>query len=121
MSKRSWPKISYFHSGSRWAREVKSELRVIYRSGHRLLCERASAGRYWILDDKSKGNTRFLVSLPSNCDWRNYDTSTLEKELLEDERGGLSEDQCRWKDCRLKAVKSSAFCTEHTYELGVLK
>lgn len=121
MDKQEWPEISYFHSGSAWARKARSELRVIDRSGYRQLCERTSDGSNWLLDDSTKGNTRFLVSLPPDCDWRQDDTEALEKRLLESERGGASEEFCRWKDCSLSALKGSAFCTDHTYRLGVLK
>ena len=118
MSTKNWPDISYFHEGRKFEKEVKSDLEIIERKNWKILCRAKSDGSYWILDETDKYQTRFLVRLPCPENWSEFDTVELEKNLLLESRGGLSGDNCLWKQCGQKALIGSAYCLDHTYEAG---
>jgi hypothetical protein len=118
MSPISWPTISYFHEGTRWAREVKKELVEVDHREWRILCRAKSDGSYWLLDAEDKFQTRFLTRLEQTNEWWQRDTSSLEKQLLYESRGGVSGERCMWAGCGGEALNRSAYCLEHTYAAG---
>ena len=76
-------------------------------------------GSLWRLDAPDKYQTRYLVRISRQEGWASVDTTQLEKDLLIRNRGGLSAEVCRFRNCPNLAILESAFCVDHTYEMGV--
>lgn len=113
-----WPDILYYHDGSRTADIVQATFREIDRTEWYVLY-RGPDGSYWRLDVWAKYQTRFLVRLKQREGWLEFDSTSLEKWLLLSNRGGCSDEKCRQAGCDLYALNGSAFCLDHTYEMGV--
>jgi hypothetical protein len=118
---REWPVASYFNSGTSFARSVLPELELVSREGWYELYRRRSDGTYWRLDADDRYQQRFLVRIDNLNSWASFDSTGLEKTLLLEKRGGLSEERCLWKDCESLSVNGSAYCVDHTYATGVRK
>jgi len=116
-----WPKAAYFNSGTAAARKFLAELSFVARDGWYELYQRKCDGSYWRLDADDKYQQRYLISIENLDSWQSFDASPLEKLLLLQGRGGLSTERCRWKSCQEFALIGSAFCVDHTYEMGVRK
>lgn len=78
-------------------------------------------GSYWRLDAGDKYQQRFLIRIDEPSAWATFDSRPLEKALLLEARGGLTDAACLRLGCALPALKRSAFCVDHTYERGVWK
>ena len=117
----SWPRASYFNSGTAEARQRMSELELVDRANWYELYRHKSDGSHWRLDADDKYQQRFLVQIEDLANWSTFDSSSLEKALLLGRRGGLSEDTCIQQGCNERMLKGSAFCLNHTFERGVRK
>ena len=114
-----WPDISYFREESKWSSQVLSELEKVDEADWFCLYFRKSDSSYWRLAIYDKYQTRHLVRIHDLADWVGFDSSELEKRLLFEHRGGLSDEKCRWSKCQEQTILKSAFCLEHSYKLGV--
>lgn len=117
----AWPIISYFNGGTAAARNFMADLERIDGNARHELYRRKSDGTYWRLDSLETFEQRFLVKLEQPEAWASFDASALERRLLLEHRGGTTEGSCQWKDCRAATLVGSAFCVDHTYEMGARK
>jgi hypothetical protein len=118
---KSWPIISYFNSGTAFARHFMADLERVDGNARFELYRRISDGTHWRLDGRETGNQRFLVFLEEPRDWASFDASSLEKLLLLEHRGVATGESCRWRDCGAATLVGSAFCVDHAYEMGARK
>lgn len=72
----------------------------------------------WRLDEWDKYQSQFVVRIPSNIDWTQFDATSLQKQFLVQSRGGLSQELCGWHGCQSKCVNGVAYCVEHFYQTG---
>ena len=114
-----WPEISYFKEGTPWAKQVMAKLELVETIDWYDLFKSSQDGTYWRLAKADKYQTRYLEKIHSIINWEAYDTTELQKQLLIENRGGLSTEPCGWSGCAINVVKGSAFCVNHTYEMGV--
>ncbi len=117
----TWPPISYFHEGTAAARHIMAQLEFLERADWVELYLRKHDDTLWRLDTYDKFQQRYLVRIDDRSKWQDFDASGLEKGLLFESRGGLSKELCLWNGCSAAALKSSAFCLDHTYAQGVRK
>jgi len=116
-----WPRASYFNSGTAEARQRMAELELVDRANWYELYFRKADGTHWRLDADDKYQQRFLVQIDDLANWSAFDSGPLEKSLLLERRGGLSEEACLQLGCGERSLKGSAFCLNHTFERGVRK
>jgi len=114
-----WPEISYFKEGTRWAEQVMAELELIDSIDWYDLYKSNIEGTYWRIAKVDKYQTRYLERIDCIVNWEKCDTTELRKQLLIENRGGLTVESCRYTGCGISAVKGSAFCVDHTYGMGV--
>lgn len=81
----------------------------------------SSCGVFWRIDVYDKYQTRYVVRIENPTLWEQFDSQSLEKELLVNHRGGYLESNCSMKGCPHKKVKGSAYCVNHLFEYGVRK
>jgi hypothetical protein len=72
----------------------------------------------WRIDEWDKYQTQFAAKVPNVEGWGTYDTIPLQKQLLLQSRGGLSNSICNWARCGKHAVKGVMFCIDHLFETG---
>ncbi len=82
-------------------------------------CKRCK--QYWRINNLDKFIHQFVIKLKNKANWENEDFSDIEKEFILESRGGVGEDECMKYGCGKKVVKSTAYCIDHLYELGVKK
>ena len=75
----------------------------------------------WRIDGWDKYQTQFAAKVPSIEAWEMYDSTALQKQLLLQSRGDLSDGICSWARCGKPAVRGVAFCIDHLYETGARK
>ena len=114
-----WPTISYFHEGRRESKQKLAALEFIQHGETANLYRHKHTGEFWRLDSREKFDTRYLTRVPGEQRWQEYDATEAEKALLFKHRGGEATDRCRWSGCASNAIKGSAFCLDHTFQMGV--
>ena len=75
-------------------------------------------GSLWRLDEWDKYQERFLVQVPSQVGWANFDCRQLQEKFLE-KRRGISTERCSMKDCQRPTLNKLAYCSKHAYEIGI--
>jgi hypothetical protein len=117
----TWSRASYFNSGTADARHKMAELDFVERANWYELYRHKADGSYWRLDADDKYQQRFMVRIDELDSWDTFDSRPLEKALLLEHRGGISDEVCLQQGCSLNTIGKSAFCLDHTYERGVRK
>lgn len=87
--------------------------------GWRELGKCRECGQYWQLDKWDKLQTICAIKIDFPDNWQNYNDEPVRLELLMKSRGGLSEEECIKKNCKNKALKTLAYCLEHSYRIGL--
>jgi hypothetical protein len=116
----AWPPISYFHSGTAFAKHALAQMELLDRAEGHELYRRVSDDTHWRLDTEGK-QQRFLVRIDDPRNWKLFDSTPLEKALLLQSRGGMSSEPCMWQRCEASSINGSAYCLDHTYEKRVRK
>jgi hypothetical protein len=80
-------------------------------------CE--SSGQYWRIDKYDRLQERFVVKIEDIKNWKDFDSSLLIKDLILKNRGGSTDKECVWANCKNKRVKGVAYCIDHLYECGI--
>ena len=75
-------------------------------------------GQLWRVDEWDKYQTQYAVKLPGFDNWQAFDAVPLIKQKMIENRGGVEENSCTWRNCEEKQVNGSAFCVHHLYETG---
>ena len=75
-------------------------------------------GQLWRVDAWDKYQPQYAVKLSTSDGWQAFDATPLLKRQMIENRGGVSNERCMWRNCEAKQVKGSAFCVEHLYETG---
>lgn len=69
----------------------------------------------WHVDIAKPNEIGLCIKVESAEHWKKLDSTQARIQLMVHNRGGLSDEPCRWKSCDKKAVKGLAFCPEHAY------
>ena len=93
-------------------------LEKVDSSGWYELYKCKTSGQYWRIDIWDKGQERFVVKIENIKVWEIYDASSLIKDLIIKNRGGLTNQKCIWANCENRKVKGVAYCIDHLYESG---
>ncbi|WP_251359759.1 metal-binding protein [Kangiella sp. TOML190] len=75
----------------------------------------ADCGQLWHIDIAKANEVGLCVKLTNRQAWDSLDMTQAKVQLMVNNRGGLSFDICRWKDCQSNCVKGLAFCPHHAY------
>ena len=75
-------------------------------------------GQLWRVDEWDKYQPQYAVKLPGIENWKAFDAVPLIKQKIIENRGGVLEKSCMWRNCEEKQVNGSAFCVNHLYETG---
>ncbi len=73
--------------------------------------------QYWKVDECDKYQTLNAMKIQSKDNWEEYGTSLIKERMIQN-RGGLENVKCIWKNCALNAVRGSAYCVDHLYDTG---
>ena len=84
-----------------------------------LLMQCKSCKQMYRVDVWDKLQTIYALKITSEENWKTAKSENLIKERIIQNRGGITEDNCVWKDCDEKQVEGSAFCVNHIYSSGV--
>ena len=98
-----------------------TDLDFVDRAGWHELYRRKSDGSLWRLGCDDKYQQRFLVCVEGVENWVDFDSRSLEEQLLLQHRGGLGLEKCISLGCENPELLGSDFCLNHTYEQGVRK
>ena len=77
-----------------------------------------TCGQLWRVDEWDKYQPQYAVKLPTSENWQAFEAIPLIKKKIVENRGGISEQLCMWRNCNEKQVNGSAFCVDHLYETG---
>lgn len=77
-----------------------------------------TCGQLWKVDEWDKYQTLYALKIAHQEFWESADATSLVKDRMVQNRGGLSDDKCMWQHCKLKAVRGSAYCVNHLYDTG---
>ncbi|MBG21926.1 MAG: metal-binding protein [Idiomarinaceae bacterium] len=77
-----------------------------------------TCGQLWRVDEWDKYQPQYAVKLPTSENWQAFEAIPLIKKKMVENRGGISEQLCMWRNCNEKQVNGSAFCVDHLYETG---
>ena len=80
-----------------------------------------SCKQYLRVDEWDKYQTQFAIKLDKREGWENIDTVPLQKEFLQQSRGGTTQEECMWANCSKNRVKGVVYCVDHLYETGARK
>ena len=69
---------------------------------------------HWRLSTPDKFQTDYLVKIPKDTNWENFDSKYLEIDLLKETRGE-TESLCIWNSCDKKALNGIVYCAFHAY------
>ena len=75
-------------------------------------------GQCWQIDVWDQGQERFVAKIEDIKNWKVFDISPLVKNLIIKNRGGTTDQECVWANCKNKRVKGVAYCINHLYENG---
>ncbi len=104
--------ISNYHS------EFKSKLSQLEVGNWVLLMQCPDCNQLYKVDEWDKYQTCYAVKIPSSVDWESFDSESIIKEQMVQNRGGLTNEPCMWSGCDINQVKGSAFCVNHLYSGG---
>lgn len=83
---------------------------------HLMECQDCS--QLWKLDEWDKYQNCYAVKLPTKEGWQQFDSESLIKEKMLENRGGVTNQNCIWANCNLNQVKGSAYCINHLWQTG---
>lgn len=69
----------------------------------------------WHIDIAKANEIGLCVKVESEDDWKRQDITQARIQLMVNNRGGLTAEKCRWKQCVNHCVKGLAFCPQHAY------
>ena len=73
----------------------------------------------WVVEEWDKYQTSYAVKTSSKISWKEYNYDNLILDKIIENRGGLSDIQCKSAGCDQKQVKESVFCANHMYKSGI--
>lgn len=78
-------------------------------------------GEHWRIDISDKYQTEYMVKIPKDSNWEDFDSKELEIDLLKQNRGE-TEALCIWQKCDRKALNETVYCAYHAYnEMNIRK
>ena len=98
--------------------EFKSKLSQLDVGDWVLLMQCPDCKQLYKVDEWDKYQTCYAVKIPVSEKWESFDSESVIKEKMIQNRGGLTNDPCMWAGCEFKQVKGSAFCVNHLYSGG---
>ena len=72
--------------------------------------------RSWQLDDQDT-EIRLAMRILHPDEWITYDDKSIRMAFLVNTRGGQSEENCTWSDCKLKSLSGMLYCAFHATEI----
>lgn len=69
---------------------------------------------YWRLSTPDKYQTDFMVRVPKDSNWEEFNSKQLVIELFRQHRGETN-NKCIWKDCNESALKGIVYCAFLAY------
>ena len=69
---------------------------------------------FWRLNTSDKYQTDYMVKVPKDSNWADFDSKELEIDLLRENRGETN-NACVWKNCKENALIGLAYCASHAY------
>ncbi len=83
-----------------------------------LLMSCQECNQLWKVDESDNFQPCYAVKIPSQENWEEFDSESLIKEKMIENRGGLTQHYCMWPKCNFKKVKGSTLCVNHLWETG---
>ncbi|WP_404418308.1 metal-binding protein [Marinospirillum sp.] len=77
-----------------------------------------ACGQLWRVDEWDKYQPQYAIKLSVSENWQAFDAVPLIKNMMIENRGGVSDKLCNWSNCSGKQVNGSAFCVDHLYKTG---
>ncbi|AHK16283.1 hypothetical protein [Thalassolituus oleivorans] len=98
--------------------DFKSKLQQLVVGDWVLLMQCPDCKQLYRVDECDKYQTCYAVKIPSRENWEAFDSESLIREQIVQNRGGLTNELCMWSGCDIKQVKGSAYCANHLYSGG---
>ncbi|NVK21597.1 MAG: metal-binding protein [Kangiellaceae bacterium] len=75
----------------------------------------SECGQLWHIDIAKQNEIGLCIKVPDQASWKTLDPTQIRLQLMVQNRGGLSDETCKWKQCNERCVKGLAFCPVHAY------
>jgi len=76
--------------------------------------------QHWQIDEWDKYQTGLAIKIENPDCWKTYNDKKVRINFLIQNRGGPSDELCRWQACNNKALKGLAYCPMCAYdEIGI--
>ena len=98
--------------------DFKSKLNQLDVGDWVLLMQCPNCKQLYKVDEWDKYQTSYAVKIPSSENWKAFDSESLIKDQMVQNRGGLTNELCMWSGCDVKQVRGSAYCVIHLYSGG---
>lgn len=85
------------------------------------LFECPDCGTLWAIDTWDKYWFQVVGRIQNRNAWTTSVSEEKRKELLLRSRGGTTDEECIWNNCKKKRVKGVVYCIDHLYETGARK
>jgi hypothetical protein len=82
------------------------------------LCRCRECGQHWRVNEWDKYQVQFAVKITDVPQWKEFDSTPLQKRYLLEKRGGVTDEIYNWAGCGQHRVKGVAYCVDHLYETG---
>jgi hypothetical protein len=80
-----------------------------------------SCGMLWAIDEWDKYTWQVVSRVNDKNNWSTEERTEERKQLLLNSRGGTTEEECMWSNCKGKRVKNVAYCIDHLWNTGARK
>jgi hypothetical protein len=75
-------------------------------------------GQNWRVNERDKYQVQFAVKIADVTRWKEFDSTSLQKQYLLETHGGLTEEVCIWAGCGQNRLKGVVYCVDHLYATG---
>ena len=72
--------------------------------------------QHWQIDEWDKYQTGLAIKIEKPDCWKTYNDKKVRINFLIQNRGGPSDELCRWQGCNNKALKGLAYCPMCAYD-----
>jgi len=113
------PVYTYYYSERGLSQKIRPFIASVAKSDWRELFRCEVCGTHWGIDVEDRLQQQFVWKVGAfREDWVSVEFVDVEKELLLQCRGGVTEEKCAWIGCGKKKVKGVAYCIDHLYATG---
>ena len=81
----------------------------------------SNCGQHWQVDEWDKYQIGISIKVNDPDKWEIFEDLSYRKDHLLRGRGGTTDEICVWQDCEEKQLIGSAYCPEHSFEIGGMR